>query len=370
MYGNIKKLDFYKELLAKSELAHEQRQNGDLARLKAIAETALTTGTKTESLLIKELQQTTDLKEMHKKLDKDIEAHYVNSTLEAIEKEKQESKTPDQIINTIKKEQEFLAQLHGNLKYQERDLNIMAKAKVANELKQDGLHDRLESIAKTALSTGAKTTESLVKELQQTTDLKEIHRKLDQDIEAHHINSTLASIEKEKQEAKTSDQVIDTLKKEQKFLTQLHGTLKYPEYHGQILALSIQNAMKNEHDNVIVQLHKLSSFVQSKNFKTKEEITKILKDTIDPMATHKTLLKEYHDDFIKEVGKGLTTLNKGERFKIDGHSISCPVKFMEHIVKTRTHEYEPHHGIQQIQNKVIEQQKHLEMSKDMGGFSM
>ena len=128
--------------------------------------------------------------------------------------------------------------------------------------------------------------------------------------------------------------------------------------------------MKIEQDNVIGQLHKLSSFVQSKNFKTKEEITKILKDTIDPMATHKTLLKEYHDDFIKEVGKGLTTVDKGDRFKIDGHSISCPVKFMEHIVKTRTHEYEPHHGIQQIQNKVIEQQKHLEMSKDMGGFSM
>ena len=151
MHGNIKKLDFYKELLAKSELAHEQHQNGDLAKLRAVAETALTTSAKTESSLIKELQQTTDLKEMHKKLDKDIEAHHVNSILEVIEKEKQESKTPDQIINTIKKEQEFLAQLHGNLKYQERDLNITAKAKVANELKQDGLHDRLESIAKTAL---------------------------------------------------------------------------------------------------------------------------------------------------------------------------------------------------------------------------
>ena len=30
----------------------------------------------------------------------------------------------------------------------------------------------------------------------------------------------------------------------------------------------------------------------------------------------------------------------------------------------------PHHEIQQIQNKVIEHHKALEMSKDMGGFSM
>ena len=49
--------------------------------------------------------------------------------------------------------------------------------------------------------------------------------------------------------------------------------------------------MKNEQDNVINQLRKLSSFVQSKNFKTPEEMTKILKDTTDPMVTYKALLK-------------------------------------------------------------------------------
>ena len=123
------------------------------------------------------------------------------------------------------------------------------------------MHDGLGLLAKTALSTGAKTTESLVKEFQHTTDLKEMHKKLDQDIETHHINSNLEAIEKEKHEAKTPQEAIDTIKKEQKFLAQLHGTLKYPEHHGQAFALSIQNAMKNEHDNVIGQLHKLSSFV-------------------------------------------------------------------------------------------------------------
>jgi hypothetical protein len=119
------------------------------------------------------------------------------------------------------------------------------------------LHDRLESITKTALSTGAKTTESLVKELWQTTDLKITHKKLDQDIEAHHINSTLASIEKEKRVVKTPDHAIDLLKKEQKFLAWLYGNLKYPEHHNQSLLVSIQNAMKNEQNNVIGQLHRL-----------------------------------------------------------------------------------------------------------------
>ena len=206
--------------------------------------------------------------------------------------------------------------------------------------------------------------------MQQTTDLKVIYKKLDQDIDAHHVNSTLATIQKEKQEAKTPDQVIDTLKKEREFLNQLQGNLKYPEYHSGSLLLSIQSAMKNEQENVIGQLHKLSSFIQSKNFKTAEEMTKILKDTTDPMATYKALLKTYQDHFIKAVQKGLVVLEKGDTFKIDNHTMSCPVKFMEHVVKTRTSEYLPHHEIQQMQNKVIEHHKALEISKDMGGFSM
>jgi len=370
LHGNIKKLDIYNELLLKSELAHEQRQNGDLAKLKLVAETALISGTKTTESLVKELQQTTDLKATHKKLDQDIEAHHINSSLSTIEKEKQEAKSADQIINTIKKEQEFLAQLHGNLKYPERDLNITAQAKLANELKQEGLHDKLESITGTAIATGAKTESMIIKELQQTTDLKATHKKLDQDIEAHHINSNLEAITKEKQEAKTPDQVIDSLKKEQGFLTELHATLKYPEHHGQALSLSIQSAVKNEQDNVIGQLHKLSSFVQSKNFKTHEQMTKILKDTTDPMGTHKSLLKDYQDNFIKSIHKSLTRLDNGDAVKIDNHTMSCPVKFMEHLVKTRTNEFIPHHDIQQIHNQVMQQQKHLEMEKDMGGYSM
>jgi hypothetical protein len=370
LHGNIKKLDIYSELLAKAELAHEQRQNGDLAKLKLVAENVLISGTKTESSLVKELQQTIDLKATHKKLDQDIEAHHINSNLEAITKEKQEAKTSDQVIDAIKKEQEFLNKLNGTLKYPGRDLNITARAKLANELKQDGLQDKLESITKIALSTGAKTESVLIKELLQTTDLKETHKKLDQDIEAHHISSTLATIAKEKQEAKTSDQVIDTIKNEQGFLAQLQGTLKYPEHHGQILSLSIQNALKNEQDNVIGQLHKLSSYVQSQNYKTPEQVTKILKDTTDPMGTHKSLLKDYQDNFIKSIHKSLARLDDGDTVKIDNHTMSCPLKFMEHLVKTRTNEFMPHHEIQQIHNQVIQQQKHLEMEKDMGGFSL
>ena len=49
MHGNIKKLDIYNELLLKCELAHEQHEHGDLAKLKLLAENTLSTALKLQS---------------------------------------------------------------------------------------------------------------------------------------------------------------------------------------------------------------------------------------------------------------------------------------------------------------------------------
>jgi len=62
--------------------------------------------------------------------------------------------------------------------------------------------------------------------------------------------------------------------------------------------------------------------------------------------------------------------NITETFKLDKQSISCPMKFLEQIVKTRMNEYAPHHEVQKIQTKIIEHHKQLEMSKDIGGLSL
>ena len=102
-------------------------------------------------------------------------------------------------------------------------------------------------------------------------------------------------------------------------MRQLHGDLKCPEHHSESLLLSTK---------VPLRTTMIMSFVQSKNFKTPEEMTKILKDTTDPMVTYKTLLKIYQDYFVKTMQKGLATLRKGGYFKIDNHTMSCPVKFM------------------------------------------
>lgn len=181
-------------------------------------------------------------------------------------------------------------------------------------------------------------------------------------IEARYVNSTLASITQEKQEAKTSGQIIDVIKKEQEFLINLNGNLKYPERCNKQLTLAIQSAIKNEREDAVGQLSKISSFVQSKNIKTEDQVTKILRQATDPMTAHKTLLNTYQDHFLKRVQKGLNMIEKHDSVTLDNHKFECPIKFLEHVVKTYSNEHMPHNEIKRMQNQAIEYTKHMEMS--------
>ena len=166
-HGKIKYLNFETELLAKCEIAYNQRKDNSLEDLKDIANQALETGGKTEASLLKDLQQVTDLKVAYITLDKDIEAHHINSTLDGFDQEKQEAKTPNKILAVISKEQEFLSGLHNNIKYPEHISEEMSDAiEAAYNQKEDNSLKDLKDIANQALDAGVITQEALVANLQ------------------------------------------------------------------------------------------------------------------------------------------------------------------------------------------------------------
>lgn len=209
--------------------------------------------------------------------------------------------------------------------------------------------------------TSSKWRDQLEEKNEQKSAAIKLHCKEGQ-IEAHYVNSTLANITQEKQEAKTPAQIINVIKKEQEFLVNLNGNLKYPERCNKQLTLAIQSAIKNEREDAVGQLGKISSFVQNKNIKTGDQVTKILRQATDPMTAHKTLLNAYQDHFLKRVQKGLNMIEKHDSVTLDNHKFECPIKFLDHIVKTYASDYMPHHEIKRMQNQAIEYMKHMEMS--------
>ncbi|MDP4708634.1 MAG: hypothetical protein NWS20_01325, partial [Rickettsiaceae bacterium] len=297
-HGKIEYLAFEKELLDKCELAHTQREDHSLGDLKYIANRALDTGAKTKEELLADLQQVTDLKEAHIKLDTDIEVHHINSTLDNSAIQKQEAKAPEEILSIITKEQEFLSGLHDNIKYPAvHNLALLDKCKLAHKQKEDNVLHDLKAVAYQSLASGAKSENELVSDLQRVTDLKEAHTNLDKDIEAHHINSTLDNSAIQKQEAKSPEEILSIITKEQEFLSGLHGNIKYPEEHQALLA-KCEIAHEQKESNSLDNLKEIAKLSLISGAKTKEKLVSDLQQVTDLKAAHVKLDKDMESHHI------------------------------------------------------------------------
>ena len=286
------------------------------------------------------------------------------------------STSPELALAEIKKEQNMLADLHGNIKYFSSNKELMSKVELAYTQRENKDFNKLEAIVQKSLETGAETQETLLQKLRNTNDLKATYQTLDKIIREHkahnqvaldlsHINSHLLNLSNQKQEAKTPAKVVDVIKQEQEFLAGLHGNIKHPEYHSDNLI----NSIKNAHDNMRTDnFDKLSKFVTflEKNTNDHTAIISILKSTDDLNETHQSLLKSYQAKYINSITNKVAILDAGKTITLDSKKFDCSIKFLDYLTKTRTHEYFPCKEIQKIQSKVIENNKQLELSKSKG----
>ena len=206
---------------------------------------------------------------------------------------------------------------------------------------------------------------NLLKDLQQVTDLKASHTKLDKDIENHKISSTLNKFKDAKQSARTVDSMLGIISKEQKFLSKLHGNIKYPEDQSKTLIDKCALAHKQIKDNSFDDLNKALNTIGKTNFADQNTVFNIVKKSSDPAEAHKNLITAYHDHFMGKVHKGLHHIEESGRIKFDNQEFHCPLKLVQHITDTHNHEYAPHKEMQQLHNKIQEQHKAAEMHKEL-----
>lgn len=69
---------------------------------------------------------------------------------------------------------------------------------------------------------------------------------------------------------------------------------------------------------------------------------------------------------INTINDKISTLDDDKTITLDSKKFDCPIKFLDYLTKTRTHEYLPCKEVQTIQSKAIETHKQLEMSKSKG----
>ena len=222
----------------------------------------------------------------------------VNATYERVA-----SQTIESALVSIKKEQNMLADLHGNIDYHSSNKELMSKVELAYTQRKNNDLDKLEAIAQKSLELGSETEETLLKKLQNTTDLKETYNKLDQVIEAHQINSRIFELSNQISKSQTPDDTLKAIEAKESFLINLDKNIKYPELHEQLLELG-QSAQISCLQQIPEKLNALVKQSLSLGTFSEESITDELKNTnniektcqkfevaIDAQVINKSLLK-------------------------------------------------------------------------------
>ncbi|NRB11309.1 MAG: hypothetical protein HRU35_06850, partial [Rickettsiaceae bacterium] len=85
---------------------------------------------------------------------------------------------------------------------------------------------------------------------------------------------------------------------------------------------------------------------------------------------HNTAIQKYQASVIYRANTGLNLIEADGGVKFNGKSFECPIKFtkdyIHHLQTSPLREHAPINSVKQIHRELVEQQKHLERSKDMG----
>jgi len=299
-----------KHILESIDLAYAQKSDQLVNKLDTLIGRALTSGAKTQDEIVSELKNTENLKNTCINLDKELEVHNVQVNLSNFKQQKFESKLPEEIMNILSKEQSFLAELKANLRYRDVHpyslLDLVHKACV---VKEGNIIPLLQNAVAHTIEIGLKDRDIIVCELKDTTDLKSTYINLDKTLEAHHVKSILDKFAVAKLEAKSPEELITILTKEQRYLAELNDTIKYPDQHSKDLLDRVAEARLGQQNNIISILGKTVEDAIETGFKNKSTITYELKNAPDLNSAYFNLDRELENHRVQ------TTLNNFTRQK-------------------------------------------------------
>jgi formiminotetrahydrofolate cyclodeaminase len=282
LHETIKYPNEQKHILESMDLAYAQKSDQLVDKLDTLVGRALTSGAKTQDEIIAQLKSAENLKNTCINLDKDLEVHNVQVNLSNFKQQKFEAKLPEEIMDILSKEQSFLAELKTNLQYMDvHSHNLLDLIHKACVVKDGNIIPLLQNAVAHTIEIGLKDRDIIVCELKYTNDLKSTYINLDKALEVHHMKSTLDKFASAKLEAKLPEELITIFTKEQKYLTELNDTIKYPDQHSKDLLDRVEGVRKGQQNNIISILGKTAEDAIKTGFKDSSTITEELKNAPD-----------------------------------------------------------------------------------------
>ncbi|WP_417905230.1 hypothetical protein [Candidatus Tisiphia endosymbiont of Micropterix aruncella] len=292
----------------------------------------------TEWEIITTLKSSQNIKNLHATIEKACEVHYIKNNLKMFDKDRDKAKTPEDILKVLGQRQEFLSRLHEKLKYTDHDQNLLNSIKQANTQQKDNIVYQLHKVVQQALNTGDKTKDEIFEELRTTPDIAATHENIDRACEAYHIKSNLEMFNKDRDKAKTPQEMLKVLGQKQEFLSSLHGNLKYSDYQPSLFN-SIDQAYQQQKDNVMDDLHKATMHAIENKVIPSQELTRFLQETKDPQVTQKELRRVCEDHYGAYINSNLQKFGTDYEIKVADKTFVCPIEYLQYQIAHPPHEF-------------------------------
>ena len=309
-----------------------------------------------ESRVAESLSLRKDMEKTHIFLSKKLEYNRCYRQPKVLTQERLSEKTIESVFEVIAKEQDAFANMKGTIVHHEFSEKLMQKIELAHTQRETNELDKLKAIASQSLESGAKTKESLLKDLQNTSDLKASREKIGGEVESHSIKQNLNSFEIEKNNAKEPIEAIKALATKQFYLSSVHEKLEYPQHLDKEVLSVIEVARHEKQENSLENLNKLVSFVANDKLYNNTEIVKHLKEPKDLEKITENLTLNYQSRYLQNIEQNLERIEKQGQVAIDKKIFDCPVKYLAHEEKHSHQEYAPQQGLAQLQEKVASKQ--------------
>jgi hypothetical protein len=150
-----------------------------------------------ESRVAESLSLRKDMEKTRIFLSKQLEYNRCYRQPKALMQERLSEKTIESVFEVIAKEQDAFANMKGTIVHHEFDNKLIEKIELAHTQRESNELDKLKAIADQSLKSGAKTKESLLKDLQNTTDLKASREKMDKELEAHLAKEAIRDVQRD-----------------------------------------------------------------------------------------------------------------------------------------------------------------------------
>ena len=362
--GNIKYEIFNSQFQELAEQAFEHQAKQLLPQLKDVVAAVERNNVFATADILAQLKDSKDLEATYKHFDSSLERHQLETQHQNIRQDKVDAKTTDEMLTAISREHEFFKSLDGNIQYRQTNDQYINYSQQAIEHEERALLPKLKDVVLAVERNNVFSTQDILAQLKGSKDLEETYKHFDSSLERHQLETKHQAIREEKENAKTTDEMLTAISREHEFFKSLDGKLKYAARYDSSILSTISNAKTIEQDTLITNMHNMVVYAKKHGILNDQEILNQFASN-DSRNVLKNLSKTCEKHYIDHHNENIKHLLDDEYVMVGTKKYTCPIKYMKHEMQNNIPSFVDEKQIATTFAKVKAEIKELRLEREL-----